>query len=95
MSHILLLFPEYENTGSVFLPLASYIAENGLVASNQLSGISDALCTSVNLGTSSLFLPFTHLQPHLFDVLTAIFLPKDYRSNGKFLSCRELSNHSL
>ena len=79
MSHVLLLYPEYVSTGSVFSPLASYVVENGLVASNQFSGISDALCTSVNLGTSSLFLPFTHLRPYLFDVLTAIFLPKNYR----------------
>lgn len=79
MSHILLIYPKFENEGSVYSPVASYVAENGLVEANELSGIADALCTNVDLSTSSLFLPLTHLRPHTFDALASIFLPKHYR----------------
>lgn len=78
MSHILIIYPKYENDGCVYSPVASYVAENGLVEANELSGISDALCTNIDLSTSSLLLPFTHLKPHIFDALTSIFLPKHY-----------------
>lgn len=78
MSHILLIYPKFENEGSVYSPVASYVAENGLVEANELSGIADALCTNIDLSTSSLFLPFTHLRPHIFDTLASIFLPKHY-----------------
>ena len=75
---MLLLFPQNESAGSVFSPVASYVAENGIVNSNQLSGISDALGYSIDMNTSAFFLPFTHLKPYLFDMLTSIFLPKRY-----------------
>lgn len=78
LSHVLLLFPQNESAGSVFSPVASFVAENGIVGSNQLSGISDALCSSIDMKTASFFLPFTHLKPYLFDMLTSIFLPKSY-----------------
>ena len=60
------------------------MAENGLVKPNQLSGIADALCTCVDLNTSTLFLPFTHLKPHIIDVLVSLFLPKDHSLLGWF-----------
>lgn len=31
--------------------------------------------------TADLFMPFTHLKPHLFDMLMSVFLPSDYRTN--------------
>lgn len=34
----------------------------------------------VDLMTADLFMPFTHLKPHLFDMLMSIFLPSDYRT---------------